>query len=277
MKRKIWLFVPVFISALLLASCSLSQPGGVSSSPSGAGASVSDATAGGDALSSETVTEDGVGSPTLEKGAHSVFTGKLNGHDILIDIYRSGSKLTAAYVEQASSAETALHGTIDGSSLSLASDKGTLTGTVTDSDSITAFYTPNNGTASPVTFQMDHVVLSASAEKRYPDYNAAEVETLTAAIQKAVSSDDAKALSKLVAYPMQINCNGWVLDIETPDAFVANYDSIMNAGFKAALTTAYPKFMFSNWKGVMFGSGAKNLWINREPNGTALKIVAFNN
>ena len=76
---------------------------------------------------------------------------------------------------------------------------------------------------------------------------------------------------------MRINSKNVV--IKTKGEFISKYNSIFNPDFKKTMVNALTKYMFANWRGVMFGGGMYNMWINNvmNPDNLQTLITKINN
>jgi hypothetical protein len=102
------------------------------------------------------------------------------------------------------------------------------------------------------------------------------VENFAKQFQAYVKSSQKDKISNLISYPINVYINGKRISILNKQQFIKNYNNIFNNGFKNVIISSYPQYMFSNYQGVMFGSGLKNVWINIDSNNN-LMITAINN
>jgi len=96
-----------------------------------------------------------------------------------------------------------------------------------------------------------------------------------ATLQSAVAAGEKGKVASLIAYPIVLVDHGKRLNIASPTAFLQKYDLAMNQKVRSALAAQRPEQLFSNWQGVMVGSG--EIWFGGRPDGRTLKIVAINN
>ena len=136
----------------------------------------------------------------------------------------------------------------------------------------------------PFTLSLKSIIPGAEYGKRYQAAlnikNDKDVENFVSKIQKLVVNGDKEGLSQQIKYPINVNINGKVTKIQNKDEFIKNYAQIFNPNYKKAISDAYTNYMFVNWKGIMFGEGLYNIWINEvTPNGSdsKLMITAINN
>jgi hypothetical protein len=89
----------------------------------------------------------------------------------------------------------------------------------------------------------------------------AQVRTVFDALQTAVAADDAKAVSRLVIFPLRVNRPGAKQKrIPDVDAFVAAYPTIFDAKVRRVVREQRFEDLFANWQGVMIGQGV--VWIS---------------
>jgi len=136
----------------------------------------------------------------------------------------------------------------------------------------------------PFTLSLKSIISGAEYGKRYQaalnTKNDKDVENFVSKIQKLVVNGDKEGLSQHINYPINVKINGKSTKIQNKDEFITNYAQIFNPNYKRAIGNAYTKYMFVNWKGIMFGEGLYNMWINEvTPNGSdsKLMIIAINN
>ena len=87
-----------------------------------------------------------------------------------------------------------------------------------------------------------------------------KVRQLITSLQQAVQKHDAPAVAALVSYPIDVNPHTkQVLHIRTPDAFIAQYDSIVTPHIADVVQKQKYEDLFVNYQGAMFGSG--EVWI----------------
>jgi predicted lipid-binding transport protein (Tim44 family) len=80
------------------------------------------------------------------------------------------------------------------------------------------------------------------------------------ALQLAVEKHDTATIASLVSYPIVINPHTKeALHIGTPQAFIAQYDSIVTPHIAEVIAKQKYDNLFVNYQGAMFGNG--ELWI----------------
>ena len=106
------------------------------------------------------------------------------------------------------------------------------------------------------------------------------VENFVSEIQSNIIKGNREWVAEQVAYPISVKINGKVKKIQNKDEFVKNYDLIFSSKYKQVISNELTRYMFANYKGIMFGGDQYNMWINNviPNNGTAkLKIITINN
>lgn len=93
-------------------------------------------------------------------------------------------------------------------------------------------------------------------------------------LQKAVGDNDKKAVATLVDYPFQARIGGKAVKLRDAAHFVAEYDKIVTAKVKHAVSGQTYQTLFANWQGVMIGDG--EMWFSAVGDGGSIKIIAIN-
>ena len=214
---------------------------------------------------------------------HNVFEGTIGKQKIYMDIFRDGNNLTAYYIDNDSNNEHMYSGSINEYTMTLSSSDTheTMTGNLKDlyaSNIITGEMTLNSGKIVPVNLNIDHANAGPALKDRYGDrFNSQEVESFVSRLKSAILSSDKQAVSNMIQYPITVYQNNREkAKINNAQQFVKYYSDIINKNLYDCISTAYTKFMFSNYNGVMFGSGNYNVWIQESQNGK-LSIIGINN
>ena len=79
-------------------------------------------------------------------------------------------------------------------------------------------------------------------------------------LQAAVAAHDADMVSDLVSYPITVTESGEAVTLDGPEAFIAQYDTIMTDEITKAVLEQKYETLFVNAQGVMFGDG--QVWLN---------------
>lgn len=142
----------------------------------------------------------------------------------------------------------------------------------------------DNKKSYPFTLTLKSIISGAEYGKRYMvavnTKSDQEVEDFVNKIQSYVLNDNKEQLAQEVAYPINAKVNGEITKIQNKDDFIKNYNQIISSDFKQVISKAFTKYLFVNWKGIMFGEGQYNIWINeviRDESNPKLMITAINN
>lgn len=87
-------------------------------------------------------------------------------------------------------------------------------------------------------------------------------------------------LAEIIAYPIDVEVSGKLQKIQNKDEFMKDYNLIITPDFKKSISSACVKYMFVNYRGVMFGEDRYNIWINNvviDNNTSKLMITNINN
>src|SRR3989339_644910 len=108
-----------------------------------------------------------------------------------------------------------------------------------------------------------------------------EVKSFFLAIQNAVKNDNYSKLSKLISYPIKLlNNHGHSVKILDEKDFVENFGSkFVDSKWKNIIVQQRVDNLFSNWRGVMIGSGEiwfSGLCSNKECSKYEIKIIGIN-
>ncbi len=86
-----------------------------------------------------------------------------------------------------------------------------------------------------------------------------EVRQLIIDLQQAVARHDPAAVAALIRYPIRVKLHGKPTYLNTPKAFVKNYDNIITPEIAAVIEKQKYEALFVNYQGAMFGDG--EVWI----------------
>lgn len=158
---------------------------------------------------------------------------------------------------------------------------GIFKGTMTTVDKIKGTWmSPDNKKSYPFVLSLSSALPGAEYGKRYASAlgttSDQETEAFVTNIQNYVSKNDKKQLAELIQYPITVNIDGKATSIQSKEDFINNYDKIFYPDFKQIISNAFTKYMFANWRGVMFGANRYNMWISKDIN-KKLVIRSINN
>ncbi|WP_266064392.1 hypothetical protein [Brucella intermedia] len=74
-------------------------------------------------------------------------------------------------------------------------------------------------------------------------------------LQKAIGASDKQAVASMVDYPFRARIGGKAVKINDAAHFLADYDKIVTAKVKQAVTRQTYATLFANWQGVSIGDG----------------------
>lgn len=162
---------------------------------------------------------------------------------------------------------------------------GMFKGTMKTVDKIEGTWISGDGKKQyPFTLSLKSIIPGAEYGKRYRialnTKNDQDVENFVVHIQDYIAKGNKEELSEQLIYPITVNVNGTKTKVENKDEFIKNYDKIFHAEYKKEMSNASTKYLFANAKGLMFGEGSYNLWINEVISGgdnSKLAITAINN
>ncbi|GIM30679.1 hypothetical protein CPJCM30710_33450 [Clostridium polyendosporum] len=145
---------------------------------------------------------------------------------------------------------------------------GIFKGTMTTVDKIKGTWmSPDNKKSYPFVLSLSTALPGAEYGKRYASAlgttSDQETEAFVTNIQNCVLKNDKKQLAELIHYPITVNIDGKATSIQNKEDFINNYDKIFYPDFKQIISNAFTKYMFANWRGVMFGDNRYNMWISK--------------
>lgn len=227
----------------------------------------------------------------FEKGYYD-YQGTI-GDDMSVQmsLYPLEKEMVGSYFYKTQGEEISLKGMAQGQDIILFefNKKGertaTFMGTMTGVDKIEGTWVSNDNKKSyPFVLSLVSILPGAEYGKRYEvavsGYSDQEVEDFATKIRTYIRNSDKEMLSELMSYPITVKLNDKPVEIQNKADFIARYDEIFHPEYKQAMSNASTKYMFANWKGIMFGEGLYNIWINQvsesKENGK-LMITAINN
>ncbi|KQZ14463.1 hypothetical protein ASD44_10565 [Mesorhizobium sp. Root554] len=93
-------------------------------------------------------------------------------------------------------------------------------------------------------------------------------------LQKAVATDDRKAVAAMIDYPFQARINDKATKLRDAAHFIADYEKIMTPKVKHAVANQTYATLFANWQGVMIGDG--EVWFSGIGETGKIKVTAIN-
>lgn len=227
----------------------------------------------------------------FEKGYHD-YEGIIgNNTSIHMSVYPLEKDMVGSYFYDSQRKEIKLKGKAGAKEIILyeydeaGKNTGIFKGTMNTVDKIEGTWiSVDNKKSYPFTLLLKSIINGAQYGKRYAVAVGTEsdhdVENFVSKIQNYVVNDNSKELAEQVSYPIKVKINNEVTKIENKDDFIKNYDKIFNEDFKKMISNASTKYMFVNYKGIMFGSNLNNIWISgvmTTGENSKLIIIGINN
>ncbi|MBU3114275.1 membrane lipoprotein lipid attachment site-containing protein [Clostridium lacusfryxellense] len=229
----------------------------------------------------------------FEKGYYD-YEGTINKNiAIQMSIYKSDKdkELVGTYFYEKQRKEIKLKGKSGGTNIILYEYDGTgkntaiFQGTMKTVDKIEGTWrSVDNKISYPFTLSLKSNIVADEYGKRYAvalnTKSDQDVEEFASKIKNYIVNDNKEQLAEQIKYPINSKIDGKVVKIENKDYFIENYDKIINPNYKSAISSAFTKYLFVNYKGIMFGQNEYNMWINEitPTDGKAqLMITAINN
>jgi hypothetical protein len=113
--------------------------------------------------------------------------------------------------------------------------------------------------SSPAQSSNDPPNVDKTIDTMIGDNTHPEVRQLITDLQQAVARHDPAAVAALVRYPIHVKLHGKPTYINTPKAFIKNYDNIVTPEIAAVIQNQKYETLFVNYQGAMFGEG--EVWI----------------
>ena len=209
------------------------------------------------------------------------------GHQLKIrmSLYFEGQKIVGSYFYEKHHQEMTLQGSIAASKIVLREyDKsgrntGVFEGYLQTVDSIDGFWsTPGGHRNYPFHLGLIATAVGAVYGKRYQDAGAANdaaVETFATRIQKYLGNNEKRKIAALIRFPTAVKVKGKTVTLRGPEQFIRHYEEIFDPAFRKMLLAIFPRYLFSNYQGIMFGEGIRNIWIGCSQDGCY--ILKINN
>lgn len=227
----------------------------------------------------------------FEKGYYD-YQGTINNNLLIqMSIYPLPDEIVGSYFYEKQGKEIKLKGKADEKDIILyeydesGKNTGIFKGTIDTVDKIEGNWISGDGKISyPFSLSLKSILPGSEYGKRYAvavgKISDEDVEKFASKIQSYIINNNKEKLAGEISYPINVKINDKTIKIQNKAEFIKNYDLIFNSKYKQAMTNAFTKYMFANYKGVMFGEGQYNMWINEitSNNGTSkLMITAINN
>lgn len=227
----------------------------------------------------------------FEKGYHD-YEGIIgNNTSIHMSVYPLEKDMVGSYFYDSQRKEIKLKGKAGAKEIILyeydeaGKNTGIFKGTMNTVDKIEGTWiSADNKRSYPFTLSLKSIITGVEYGRRYAVAVGTEsdqdVENFVSKIQSYVVNDNKKQLAEQVTYPITVKINNKLTEIQNEYDFIKNYDKIFHADYKQVISNASTKYMFVNWKGIMFGTSLNNIWINEgtpASDNSKLMITAINN
>ncbi|WP_052085594.1 hypothetical protein [Clostridium sp. HMP27] len=227
----------------------------------------------------------------FEKGYYD-YQGTINNNLLIeMSIYPLSNEIVGSYFYNKQGKEIKLKGKADEKEIILyeydksGKNTGIFKGTMDTVDKIQGTWISGDGKINyPFSLSLKSILPGSEYGKRYAvavgEISDKDVEKFASKIQSYIINDNKEKLAGEINYPINVKINDKTRKIQNKAEFIKNYDFIFNSKYKQVMTNAFSKYMFANYKGVMFGEGNYNMWINgiaSTDGSSKLMITAINN
>ena len=240
----------------------------------------------------ESTSQDANANKSLFEKGYYDYQGTISNHmPIKMSVYLLGKDIVGGYFYDSEMKEIQLQGKAGIKDIVLyeydeaGKNTGVFKGTMNTVDKIEGTWiSPDNKINYPFTLLLKSILPGAEYGKRYAVAGGTEseqtVENFVSNIQSYIVNDNKKQLAEQVKYPIVVKINDKATKIQNEDDFINYYDQIFHNDYKQVIRHASAKYLFANFKGIMFGTGLYNIWIATvTPIGDSSKlmITAINN
>ena len=227
----------------------------------------------------------------FKKGYYD-YKGTINNNiAVQMSIYKLDKEIVGTYFYEKQGKEIKLKGKSGGKNIILyeydatGKNTGIFKGSMNTVDKIEGTWiSADNKIRYPFTLALKSNIAADEYGKRYAvalnTKSDRDVEEFASKIQSYIVKNNKQQLVEQIKYPINVKINGKVVKIENKDYFIKNYDQIINPSYKSAISNAFTKYLFVNYKGIMFGENEYNIWINEvspADGNPKLMITAINN
>ena len=227
----------------------------------------------------------------FEKGYYD-YKGTINKDiPIQMSIYPLGKEIVGTYFYEKQEKKIKLQGKAGENDIILyeydekGKNTGMFKGTMSTVDKIQGTWiSADNKKQYSFTLSLKSILPGVEYGKRYMmalnTRNDQDVENFVDKIQSYIVKGDKERLSEQITYPITVNISGKRTIIKNREDFIKNYNEIINPNFKETMSNTSTKYLFANSKGIMFGEGLYNIWINEvtfNGSNSKLSITAINN
>lgn len=221
---------------------------------------------------------------------NNVFDGTIDNKPARMMIYRNGNSLTAYYIFKNDQTEYILTGSYNRITrhfkLSDSDKTIMLSGTIhLDTESGDHYILAGNYYSAGSDMESDFNLIPAwglggeDKESIYQDlgYDTAQVEEFTDQVIELVRADDKQRLSQLMSYPLSLLVEGEPILLNNEQDFLARYDDVMTADFKASIVNSFNRYLWGNYNGIQLGDNGRGFLFYKGSEDEDMKIISISN
>ena len=221
---------------------------------------------------------------------NNVFDGTIDNKPARMMIYRNGNRLTAYYILKNDQTEYILTGSYNRITqhFKLSDNDKTimLSGTIhLDTESGDHYILAGNYYSAGSDMESDFNLIPAwglggeGKDSIYQDlgYDTAQVEEFTDHVIQLVRTDDKHRLSQLMSYPLSVVVEGEPILLNNEQDFLARYDDVMTADFKASIVNSFNRYLWGNYNGIQLGDNGRGFLFYKGSEDEDMKIISISN
>lgn len=221
---------------------------------------------------------------------NNVFDGTIDNKPARMMIYRNGNRLTAYYILKNDQTEYILTGSYNRITrqFKLSDNDKTimLSGTIhLDTESGDHYFLAGNYYSAGSDMESDFNLIPAwglggeGKDSIYQDlgYDTAQVEEFTDHVIQLVRTDDKHRLSQLMSYPLSVVVEGEPILLNNEQDFLARYDDVMTADFKASIVNSFNRYLWGNYNGIQLGDNGRGFLFYKGSEDEDMKIISISN
>jgi len=214
---------------------------------------------------------------TFQDLSHNIYVGTIGDENVVFDIFPNEEIKTfnISYISDTHDEDTIYTcGYSDNSTIIYKDDSLSITLYETEEGVLSGSFSEGTEKSKDISLQLSHINMTNDPDVLYSVGTNKEIEAYATDIMKVIKNDDLESLSKMIAYPVSIK--GGATAQNEKELIAMGVQAVITPELKEAMSNTYPRFMFSNYKGNMLGSGEYNIWFSMLENND-LKIIGINN
>jgi len=214
---------------------------------------------------------------TLDDLSHNIYEGTIGDEKVIMDIFpnKATGTYSISFISDSHSEDITYTFKQLDNKLIYKDDSLFLTLYQTGEGVLAGSYTDKTSKSKDISLTLSHISGSHDLDHRYAIGTNEEVEAFAADVLKVIANDDLAGLSKMIQYPLSMKNTTNAKVLSEKDLVAKGTQTVITSKLKEAMAGTFPRFMFSNYEGVMLGSGDYNIWFSDTENG--IKIIAINN